>query len=109
MKKMKIGNYEPVTQKKGINEAFVKGIKEGEVYWRIQIDKHGQMDVKTQTEAETISRLIRKERQLARKNIDRTAIQDEILDLKYKQPKNNNEKVWNAALTQALNCFHGWK
>ena len=61
---LKIGGYESVVQKKGINEAFIDGVKEGQVYWRVRIDRDGQMDLKTQFEAEVISRLVRVERLL---------------------------------------------
>ena len=65
---MKIGNYESVAQKKGYDEAFIDEIKEGQVYWRVQIDKYGQMDLRTQFEAEVISRLVKIEKLLRRHN-----------------------------------------
>lgn len=66
MKPLKIGHYEPHVQKKGEDESFIK-TKEGDVYWMIRTED-GYIDVKTQTEAEIISRLVRIERLLKNAN-----------------------------------------
>ena len=55
----KIGEYETCLHEPGENEAFIDGIKEGEVFYTIRLDKDGCFDVKTQAEAEIISRLVR--------------------------------------------------
>lgn len=60
---MKIGDYESNIHEKG-NKSFLKTIRTGELYWTVQIDNDGQMDIKTQTEAEIISRLIRNKQTL---------------------------------------------
>lgn len=63
---MKRGIYEPRIQEKGVNEACIDGIKEGQVYWTIQLDKGIQMDVKTQFEAEVMVKLINLEMYLTK-------------------------------------------
>lgn len=53
----------PRVQKKGFEEFTEKGaIKEGDTYWEVQLDRDGQYNVKTQFEAEVMSRLVRIER-----------------------------------------------
>lgn len=70
---MKVGEYEPVVQKEGVNEAFLWKddgaplIKEGNVYWRVQIDKNGQLDCQRQEDAFIISKLINIERMLKKR------------------------------------------
>jgi len=63
---MKIGNYESRIVKKGVEETTI-GVPEGHEYYVIQMDKFSQLDVKTQAEAEIISRLIKIEKLLAGK------------------------------------------
>lgn len=64
--RLKIGEYESVVQKEGYNESFVKGVKEGEVYYQIRVDRYGILDVKNHSEAITISSLTRIENKLDR-------------------------------------------
>jgi len=64
---MKIGQYEPREMKKGVDETVLP-VKEGGVFWVIQIDKHTKCDVLHQESAEIISRLVRIEN-LLRKRI----------------------------------------
>ena len=61
---MDIGEYRVYTHKEGKHEAFIEGILEGEVFYTIKLDEHGKLDVKTQAEAEIISRLIKIENKL---------------------------------------------
>jgi hypothetical protein len=64
---MEVGDYEPQTYKKGFNETYLETrykIKDGDVFWIIRVDKEGYFDVKTQFEAEVISRLVRIENML---------------------------------------------
>jgi hypothetical protein len=63
-KEMPIGEYETVTQKKGKEEAFLDGIREGQVFWRVRISEEDWFDCKTQIEAEILSRLVRIETRL---------------------------------------------
>lgn len=63
VKKMKIGDYEVRTVQRGVEETNI-GVAEGQVYYLVRIDKETQMDVKTQSEAEIISRLVRIEKLL---------------------------------------------
>jgi hypothetical protein len=60
-----VGDYEPRVVKKGVEETTLD-IKEGEVYWVVQVDEEGQMDVKEQIDAEILSRLIKIEAVLKR-------------------------------------------
>lgn len=61
---MKPGEYESYIQKKGINEAFIENINEGEVFYTVQLDENGGFDTKSQAEAEILSRLVRIENML---------------------------------------------
>lgn len=63
---MRIGHYEPRVVKKGFEETALD-VKEGEVYWVVQLDRDGQMDVKEQIDAEILARLVRIEALLRRK------------------------------------------
>jgi hypothetical protein len=73
---MKIGAYELRTVKRGFEETNI-GVPEGDVYYVVQLDKTGQMDVKTQIEAEVLSRLVR--------------IENELIIRKKKSGKENNK------------------
>ena len=64
MRKMKIGDYEPRIQEKGLNEAFIDAIKEGEPYWTIRLDEFGNYDTETQDTAIIISKLVKIENML---------------------------------------------
>lgn len=64
-KRMRIGEYESVTKRKGINEPFIK-IK-GNLYYRVQLDRDTQLDVEDQNTAIIISQLIKIERLLKKK------------------------------------------
>jgi len=55
---MKVGHYEPREVKKGFNETTLP-VKEGGIYWVIQLDKYSQMDVRHQETAEIMSQLIK--------------------------------------------------
>jgi hypothetical protein len=54
----RVGHYEPRIVKKGFEETSLD-VPEGEAYWLIRLDRYSGMDVKTQFEAEVISRLVR--------------------------------------------------
>ena len=54
---MNIGDYRPVVQKKGEQEAFIDGIKEGQTYWQVQLDEEHQFDTLRQEDAIIISLL----------------------------------------------------
>ena len=64
--KTKVGEYTLHLQNKGYDEACIEGIKNGEAFYTIQLDKFGQFDTKSQAEAEIISRLVRIENMLKR-------------------------------------------
>ena len=66
MKKI-MGDIQPSIHEKGKNEAFIDGIKEGETFWTVYLGQGSSFDIKTQFEAEVISRLIKIERLLRRK------------------------------------------
>lgn len=63
---MRVGHYEPRVVKKG-SEETVLPVKEDEVFWVIQIDKHTKCDVMHQESAEIISRLVKIENLLRRR------------------------------------------
>lgn len=67
MIKKRIGHYEPFKQEKNVNEAFIDGIKEGEIFWTIYFGEGSSFDTKSQAEAEIIGRLARIENMLKRK------------------------------------------
>lgn len=56
-RRLRIGDYEPIKVEKRINETTLP-LKEGEVFWTIKLDNERLFDVKTQEEAEIISRLV---------------------------------------------------
>jgi len=62
--KLKTGEYEPRIVKKGYDEAFIKELKEGDVFYAVKLDKYTTLDVKTQTDAVIISTLVRIEKRL---------------------------------------------
>jgi hypothetical protein len=70
--KHKSGTYDVFIQKKGQQEAFIKGIKEGEPYYTVWIDNRGGIDTKNQEYAIILSTLIRIEQKLKKmdKRID---------------------------------------
>ena len=57
--KLSVGDYTPLVQKKGINEAFIDDIKEGDIFWCVKLEDHVCIDVKQQEDAEILSRLVR--------------------------------------------------
>jgi predicted RNase H-like nuclease (RuvC/YqgF family) len=63
---MRIGHYEPRVVEKGVNETDFK-LKEGDVYWVVELEDHSQMDVKEQIDAEILARLVRVEALLRKK------------------------------------------
>ena len=62
-----IGGYCPVVQKKGHDEAFCPGVKDGQVYWSVRTEKNGWFDTKRQEDAIIIGKLISIEQQLKRR------------------------------------------
>ena len=72
--KTEVGHYEPVIIKKGVNETFLqdytnnsrKPLKEGDIFWMVNLGDGGSFDVKDQEFAEIISRLVRIENKLNR-------------------------------------------
>ena len=58
--------YVPMMQKKGVCEAFIEDIKEGDIFWCISLEDGGCIDVKRQEDAEIIYRLVRIEKLLKR-------------------------------------------
>ena len=81
---MKPGDYVPEVQKKGVNEAFIEGIKEGQVYWTVKLDNDGLLDVRTQSEAITISRIIRLEQRMEKmiKELNKSMKAQEVITAK---------------------------
>lgn len=51
-----IGYYEPQIEEKGVNEAFIEGIREGQVYWTVKLED-GCFDTLYQSDAIIISLL----------------------------------------------------
>lgn len=63
----KVGEYYPVIKKKGYQDTDLEGVNEGDEFWEVVCENKGILDVKTQTEAEIVSRLVRIEKLLKRK------------------------------------------
>ena len=61
--KVKVGGYIPVKVEKGVNETTLP-LKQGEIFWEINLGDGGSFDVERQEDAEIISRLIRLEKKL---------------------------------------------
>jgi len=66
--KKQIGFYEPFTQEKGKNEAFIEGIKEGDLFWTVYLGEGCSYDTVSQFQAEVIGRLARIEDKLKKRN-----------------------------------------
>lgn len=66
-KKLPIGRYGSFIQKKGKCEACLDNIKDGEAFFTIQLEDNTALDVKSQADAEIISRLVRIEQLLRRR------------------------------------------
>ena len=56
--KHKVGSYDVFVQKKGVQEACIEGIKEGETYYTVWTEPTGGFDTLSQAEAMIISKLI---------------------------------------------------
>ena len=68
IKELKVGDYLPFVQSKGKVESFITPkLKDGTVFWTVRIDKDGYFDLKEQSDAEILSRLVRIENLLKRK------------------------------------------
>lgn len=61
---LEIGEYEARIQQKGFNEAFIEDMKEGDVYYVVQVDEYSKIDVATHVEALILSRLIMLEQRI---------------------------------------------
>lgn len=72
--KTKVGNYLPVKIKKGVNETFLqdytnnnkKPLKEGDIFWMVNLGNGASFDCERQEDAEIISRLVKIENKLDR-------------------------------------------
>jgi len=62
-----VGDYLPMVVKKGETEFAGEPLKNGTVFWTVCTETGGYMDVKTQSEADIIARLVRLERLLRQK------------------------------------------
>jgi hypothetical protein len=60
----KPGEYYPVIKLKGKQDTDLEGVNEGDVFWEVVCENKSILDVKTQTEAEIVSRLVRIEKLL---------------------------------------------
>jgi len=58
-REIKVGDYDVRVVKKGFEEARSLGLKNGDVYYMVRIDKSGWMDVKEQIDAEILARQVR--------------------------------------------------
>ncbi len=65
-KELKKGEYQIGFQTKGKHEACIKGIKENDEFYTVRLEDVTYFDVKTQFEAEMLSRLVRIEVMLKR-------------------------------------------
>lgn len=61
--KPKVGSYFPVKVEKGINETTLP-LKEGDIFWEVNLGDGGFFDTEHQEDAEIISRLVRIEKLL---------------------------------------------
>ena len=72
--KTEVGHYEPVIIKKGVNETFLqdytnnsrKPLKEGDIFWMVNLGDGASFDVERQEDAEILSRLINIDKKLNR-------------------------------------------
>ncbi len=65
--KEKIGSYKPFKQRKNADEAFIKDIKDGELFWTVKIAEGHYYDTKSQDVAEILSGLVRIENMLRKR------------------------------------------
>ena len=97
---MKVGTYEARVVEKGVEETTLS-IKEGDIYWIVQMDNESQMDVERQVDAEILSRLIRFEQG----NIQ---TKDFIKILKHIKKVNNNKcKLVEVAIDTHIRLLKG--
>lgn len=66
-KKLELGNYEPRIQQKGVEEAAIEGMKNGDIYWTVRVGRDDWYDTKSQDNAEIIAALARIEQKLKKR------------------------------------------
>jgi hypothetical protein len=67
--KHKPGDYEPFVQKKGVEEMSGTELKDGEVFWTVWFDNTGGFDTVSQAEAIIISKLVKIEQMLKKRDV----------------------------------------
>ena len=58
-----VGHYGPVKVEKGVNETILP-LKEGMIFWTVELGNRSSFDVERQEDAEILSRLVRIEKKI---------------------------------------------
>lgn len=64
-----VGECAPFSEEKGVHEAFIPGLKDGDVFWTVNIGDGALVDVLRQEDALMLSSLVRIERLLRQKGV----------------------------------------